>query len=101
MNYYKMKAFGVSVLVKPVYKTKTDGGLEIPESEYKNPANVHKGTVISVGDGNYLNNKLEMKLEEGDTVFYRGSVGIPYRFEEDEFKILQITDVLAKEVTNE
>lgn len=96
-----MKAFGVSVVVKPIYVTKTEGGLDIPESEYKNPQKVHKAEVISVGDGTYLNNKLEMNVNEGDIVFYRGSVGITFTHDDQEMKILQVTDILAKEVEND
>lgn len=92
-----MEAFGANLIIKPIYKTKTDGGLDIPESEYRDPQKVHVGEVVSVGDGKYLNNKVEMNVAVGDKVFYRGSSGVMFKYEDAEHKILQITDVLAKE----
>lgn len=93
-----MKAFGVNVLVKPINREKTEGGIIIPDIGQDGADVLQKAEVLSVGDGTYLGGKVEMKVKEGDTVYYRGLKGIKVTSEEkDTRKIINIADVILYE----
>ena len=91
-----MKAFGTNLIVKPLYYNKTKGGIELPMSEFERPNALIEAEVVSVGDGLHLGNKVNMKLKEGEKIYYKASSGFKFTKEDEEFRVLSITEVLAK-----
>jgi co-chaperonin GroES (HSP10) len=91
-----MKAFGTNLIVKPIYYNKTKGGIEIPMSDYDRPNAIIEAEIISVGDGHNMQNKVDMRVKEGEKIFYKASSGFTFKKEEEEFRVLSITDILAK-----
>ena len=65
------------VLIKPIRKKTTLGGIIIPDTAKDQPT---EGKVISVGKGKQLENGRiqDLEVEVGDTVLFREYSGIKY-----------------------
>lgn len=70
-----MKAHGINILVEPINREKTEGGIIIPDLGQDAPDELQEAKVIEVGDGDYLGGTVNMKVKKGDTVWYRGLKG--------------------------
>ena len=83
------------IVIKVIDDTeKTQGGIFIPDSAKEKP---QKGEVVAVGLGK-MNDKGErepMDVKVGDVVLYAKYSGTDVKYENVEYKILSIKDVLA------
>lgn len=76
MNYSTdMKAHGINILVEPVHREKTKGGIILPELSQDPTDFLQEAKVVAVGDGDYVGGSVKMKVKQGDTVWYRGVKG--------------------------
>lgn len=91
-----MRAFGTSIIVKPVHVKKTETGVLLSGSGTSTVDSTEEGIVTSVGGGEFVGGTLHMDVKEGETVLYRGNKGIKYKKEGEAFKILHFTDIIAK-----
>ncbi|HLU28400.1 MAG TPA: co-chaperone GroES [Glycomyces sp.] len=82
------------VVVKPeAAEEKTAGGLIIPDTAKEKP---QKGTVVAVGPGRVENGtKIDMTVEEGDTVLYGKYAGTEITLDGDEVMIMRESDILG------
>lgn len=73
---------------------KTSGGIFIPDSAKEKP---QKGEVVAVGDGKVLEDgkREPMDVKVGDKVLYAKYSGTDVKFDDKEYKILSVKDVLA------
>ncbi len=73
----------------------TSSGIVIPESAKDKP---QQGKVIAVGTGKTLDSgeKVELEVEEGDTIIFSDYAGTEVKLEGEELLILQERDILAK-----
>ena len=85
------------IVVKPIEsETQTAGGIFLPDTAKEKP---QTGEVIAVGPGQYVESKgdrVPPPVKAGDRVIYGKYAGTEIRVEGDEFKILEVKDVLAK-----
>jgi len=83
----KIKPLGERIVVKPLeQKEKTEGGIYLPETASKDKP--QKGKVIAVGP--------DFKgVKKGDTVIFAKYGGTEVEFDNEEYLILGIDDVLA------
>ncbi len=85
------------IVVKPVEEdTQTAGGIYLPDTAKEKP---QSGEVVAVGPGKYIESKGEHvppPVEAGDRVIFGKYAGTEIRVEGDEYKILEVKDVLAK-----
>jgi chaperonin GroES len=83
------------VMVKPI-EEKREGTIVLPDSAEKKP---FKGEVIAVGPGKLLENgkRVEIPLNPGDTVVFSKYGGTEIKLEGEEYLILRLDDILAKE----
>jgi len=83
------------VMVKPV-KEEQKGSIVLPDSAEKKP---FKGKVIAVGPGKLLENgkRVAMPLKPGDKVVFSKYGGTEIKLEGEEYVVLRLDDVLAKE----
>lgn len=83
----KIKPLGERIVVKPLeQKEKTEGGIYLPETASKDKP--QKGKVIAVGP--------DFKgVKKGDTVIFAKYGGTEIEFDEEEYLVLGIDDVLA------
>ena len=85
------------IVVRPVEsETQTAGGIFLPDTAKEKP---QTGEVVAVGPGKYVEAKGETvapSVTAGDTVIYGKYAGTEIRVEGEEFKILEVKDVLAK-----
>ena len=93
-----MKLLGNRVLIKPIDKTVTSGGIFLPDNYKREPTQF--GVVVSVGPGTLLEDqktRVPSQLAEGDQVIihYR-HVGTEVEIGGVRYRILRETDVLAK-----
>ena len=82
------------VVVQPqAAEEKTAGGLIIPDTAKEKP---QKGTVLAVGPGKVENgNKIDMTVQEGDTVLYGKYAGTEITLDGDEVMIMRESDILG------
>ena len=85
------------IVVKPLEgEEKTAGGIYLPDTAKEKP---QQGEVIAVGPGKFIEEKgdrVAPPLEKGDKVIYGKYAGTEVRIAGEEFKILEVKDVLAK-----
>ena len=73
-------------------KEKSSGGIILPE----NHENLIEGTVVAVSSHRYEHGKLiESSIEVGNKVIFLKDVGYQLPFEEEEYLILDITQIFA------
>ena len=85
------------IVVKPIEgEEQTAGGIYIPDTAKEKP---QQAKVVAVGPGEYVESTGETvapPLTVGDRVFYGKYAGTEVTVAGDEFKILEVKDVLAK-----
>ena len=100
MNF---KPYSDKLLVKPIKKQKTDGGIILPETS-QGMEHLMKGEVVAVSDG-FVMGDTEWPLTSkiGDIVWFQKGLGIAFPFEGEDYFILQEGVLFGKEnlLTNE
>ena len=85
------------IVVKPLEgEEKTAGGIYLPDTAKEKP---QQGEVIAVGPGKFIEDKgdrVAPPLTKGDKVIYGKYAGTEVRIAGEEYKILEVKDVLAK-----
>ena len=91
-----LQAIGDHVLVKPDEEEKTRGGILLPDTAREKP---QRGTVIAVGEGRRLDNGMLVPLEvkAGDRVIFSKYGGTEVKDGDEEYLVLGIDSVLAKD----
>ena len=88
MEKTKIQPMGARILVKPLeQETKTASGLYIPESAKEKP---QTGTVVAIGDDE------DIRLQVDDKVLFAKYTGTEFRLENEEFLLMDCSDILAK-----
>lgn len=89
-----IKPIGDRVVVKPeAAEEKTSSGLYIPDTAKEKP---QRGTVIAVGPGRFENgNKIDMTVQEGDTVLYGKYSGTEIALDGEDYLIVRESDILG------
>ncbi|MDP3245236.1 MAG: co-chaperone GroES [bacterium] len=90
----KLRPLANRVVVKPVKET-TKGGIILPETASKEKP--EKGEVIATGPGRLLDSgqRAPMEVKVGDTVVFKKYSPDEFKMEEQEYLILEDTDVMA------
>ncbi|MHC4548918.1 MAG: co-chaperone GroES [Planctomycetota bacterium] len=85
------------IVVKPLEsEDKTTGGIILPDTAKEKPI---QGEVVAVGPGKYIESKgdrVPPSLDQGDRVIFGKYAGTEVRIAGEEYKILEVKDVLAK-----
>ena len=85
------------IVVKPIEREEqTAGGIFLPETAKEKP---QTGEIVAVGPGEYVEatgKVVPSSLEVGEKVFYGKYAGTDVTVDGNEFKILDVKDVLAK-----
>jgi len=84
------------IVVRPLEEeTRTAGGIYLPDTAKEKP---QQGEVMAVGPGKMLDSgeRAPVPLKAGDKVIFGKYAGTEVRVEGEEFKILELRDVLAK-----
>jgi chaperonin GroES len=87
---------GERVIVKPIEQEQTTrGGIVLPDTAKEKP---HEGEVVAVGPGRMSDDgkRISMELSKGDRVVYSKFAGTEYKDGDEEYLILQESDILAK-----
>ena len=89
-----IKPLADRVVVKPeAAEEMTKGGLIIPDTAKEKP---QKGTVVAVGPGRVENGtKIDMTVQEGDTVLYGKYAGTEITLDGDDVMIMRESDILG------
>jgi len=93
----KIRPLQDRIVVKPIEsEEKTAGGIYLPDTAKEKPI---QGEVIAVGPGKFIESKgdrVPPPLKTGDRVIFGKYAGTEVRIAGDEYKILEVKDVLAK-----
>ena len=85
------------IVVKPLEEeTQTAGGIYLPDTAKERPQG---GEVVAVGPGKFVESKgdrVPPPLDVGDRVIFGKYAGTEVRIDGEEYKILEVKDVLAK-----
>lgn len=85
------------IVVKPLEgEDKTAGGIILPDTAKEKPI---QGEVMAVGPGKFIESKgdrVPPSLSAGDRVIFGKYAGTEVRIDGEEYKILEVKDVLAK-----
>ena len=85
------------IVVKPIEREEqTAGGIYLPDTAKEKP---QTGEIVAVGPGEYVEATgkiVPSSLEVGEKVFYGKYAGTDVTVAGNEFKILDVKDVLAK-----
>ena len=85
------------IVVRPLEgEDKTAGGIILPDTAKEKPI---QGEVMAVGPGRFIESKgdrVPPPLNTGDRVIFGKYAGTEVRIEGEEYKILEVKDVLAK-----
>lgn len=95
MSKVNIKPLGDRVLVEPVEeKEQVKGGIVIPDSAKEKPM---EGKVIALGTGKLdeKGNKIPFDVKVGDTVLMSKYGGTEVKYNDKEYKILSVSDILA------
>jgi chaperonin GroES len=89
-----IKPLGDRVVVKAeAAEEKTSSGLFIPDTAKEKP---QRGTVVAVGPGRYENGtKIDMSVQEGDTVLYGKYAGSEITLDGEELMIMRESDIFG------
>ena len=89
-----IKPLGDRVVVKPeAAEEKTASGLFIPDTAKEKP---QRGTIVAVGPGKVENGtKIDMTVQEGDTVLYGKYAGTEISLDGDDVLIMRESDILG------
>lgn len=77
-----MQALGDRVIVKPIKEEKTSGGIILTT-----PVETADAVVVSVGEKTPI-------VKEGDTIRYIPNSGVNFTKDDEDYKLLRITDIL-------
>ena len=90
----KLKPLGDRVVLKQQEaEEKTQSGIILPESAKEKP---QTAIVIAVGPGSETNGKkAEMQVKEGDRVIYSRYSGTGVKLEDEEYIIVNQSDIIA------
>jgi chaperonin GroES len=91
----KVRPLADKVLVKPqAEEERTAGGIVLPDAAKEKP---QKGTVVAVGEGRLLDNgtRVPASVKEGDTVVFSKYGGTEFKFEGEEYLLLDEMSLLA------
>ena len=91
----KIKPLGDRVLVQPLEETEVvKGGIVIPDSAKEKP---QEAKVIALGTGKRDDDgkKIPFEVKVGDTILMSKYGGTEIRYEDEEYKILSTSDILA------
>jgi chaperonin GroES len=74
---------------------KTSGGIVLPDTAKEKP---QRGRVTAVGDGKLLDTgkRLPLSVKKGDEVIFGKYSGSDIKIDDEDFKVLRETDLLAK-----
>jgi chaperonin GroES len=91
---FGLKPLEDRVVVKPVEEEETTvSGLVIPDTAKEKPT---EGEVVAVGPGRFEEgNRVPMDVKVGDRVIYSKYGGNEYKYQGDEYVILQARDIYA------
>ena len=92
-----LQPIGDHILVKPLAKEEvTKSGIVLPDSAQQKP---QEGTVLAVGTGKYVNDKLvshkDMGIEVGQVVMYSKYGPTEIKIGDEEYYILESNDILG------
>ena len=90
-----IKPLGDKIVIRVIEEAEqTSGGIFIPDSAKEKP---QKGEVVAVAEGKVMENgeREPMDVKVGDVVLYAKYSGTDVKYENVEYKILSIKDVLA------
>ena len=90
-----IRPLGDKIVIKVIEDAEqTSGGIFIPDSAKEKP---QKGEVVAVAEGKVMENgeREPMDVKVGDVVLYAKYSGTDVKYENVEYKILSIKDVLA------
>ncbi len=89
-----IKPIGDRVVVRAeAAEEKTSFGLFIPDTAKEKP---QKGTVVAVGPGRYENGtKIDMTVNEGDTVLYGKYAGSEVQIDGEDLMIMRESDIFG------
>jgi chaperonin GroES len=89
-----IKPLSDRVVVKPeAAEEMTSSGLYIPDTAKEKP---QRGTVVAVGPGRVENGtKIDMSVQEGDTVLYGKYAGTEITLDGEEYLIVREADILG------
>ena len=89
-----MQAIGKNIVVKPVKddEEKKIGSIFVPGNASEI---LKKGEIVSIGGGVFQDYNPELCIE--DIVVFYGTSGIPLQFEDKEYLIIQLGDILISE----
>ncbi len=90
-----LKVLGDHVLVRPDEEEATRGGILLPDTAREKP---QRGTVMAVGEGRRLDNGkiVPLEVKVGDRVIFSKYGGIEVKDGDEEYLVLGIDSVLAK-----
>lgn len=93
----KIRPLKDRIVVKPLEgDDKTAGGIILPDTAKEKPI---QGKVMAVGPGKFIESKgdrVPPSLAKGDKVIFGKYAGTEVRIDVEEYKILEVKDVLAK-----
>lgn len=93
----KIRPLKDRIVVRPIEEEqKTAGGIYLPDTAKEKPIT---GEVIAVGPGKFVESKgdrVPPPLKKGEKVIFGKYAGAEVRIEGEEYKILDVKDVLAK-----
>ena len=90
-----LKPLGDRLLVEPIEQEDTTAsGIILPETAKEKPP---RGKVLAAGPGRRDDDgkRIEMDVQEGDTVLYAKYAGTEVKLDDKKYLILKETDVLA------
>lgn len=91
----KIKPLGDRVLVEAIEESETvKGGIVIPDSAKEKPQEMR---IVALGTGKKDDdgNAIEFEVKVGDTVLTSKYGGTDIKYEDKEYKILKVDDILA------
>jgi chaperonin GroES len=93
----KIRPLKDRIVVKPLEgEDTTAGGIILPDTAKEKPI---RGDVVAVGPGKFIESKgdrVPPSLIAGDRVIFGKYAGTEVRIDGEEYKILEVKDVLAK-----
>ncbi|PHR98739.1 MAG: co-chaperone GroES [Blastopirellula sp.] len=96
----KIRTLDDRVVVQPLDAEQTTaGGIVLPDSAQEKP---QRGTILAVGPGRLLDSgkRAELSVSIGDEVIYGKYGGSDIEIDDEQYKILRESDILAKIVND-
>ena len=95
MTQSKIQPLYDRVVVAPSeQETKTAGGIVIPDTADKDKP--IQGTIISVGNGKYIEGKLQpLQVKPGDRVLFGKYAGTNVKFDDTDYLVMREEDIMG------